>query len=304
MPLVFMTENPESTRKLVITKDSESITLAVLNAVETFNDEHRQELIDRSASWSDFSGQAMSHVTSQHRSGCVDYFGLGMIITDVPGEGDSLFSYGGKSTFDLKGGMSGAEEIVDYSIIDIMIDKEGKPLSWSSRFAGTKIGKIDYSFRFRSQRGLNNGVVIFMPFKESSLDDLRIEVLAGKRAAIGETPDLEIPWKDVPQDGLWFKQWFWKVTPEIENLTVKAGETIEVPVKLTWAADNSDCARSTVLKIDSDCGYLPYRRMTVDDKGKGKILVSALGLKAEDKIGVKFNTDNYSGIGKIIVEVV
>ena len=58
------------------------------------------------------------------------------------------------------------------------------------------------------------------------------------------------------------------------------------------------------LKLESDAGYLPKRRLTTDASGAGSFAVEALGLSPGDQIAVKINTEHYTAIGKIILEVV
>ncbi len=71
-----------------------------------------------------------------------------------------------------------------------------------------------------------------------------------------------------------------------------------------WNGDGAPCAHELALKLESDAGYLPKRRLTTDMNGAGSFAVEALGLSPGDQIAVKINTEHYTAIGKIILEVV
>jgi hypothetical protein len=77
-----------------------------------------------------------------------------------------------------------------------------------------------------------------------------------------------------------------------------------VPIALRWNGDGAPCAHALALKLDSDAGYLPKRRLTTNASGVGSFAIEALGLSTGDQIAVKINTEHYTAIGKIILEVV
>ena len=107
----------------------------------------------------------------------------------------------------------------------------------------------------------------------------------------------------IPKDGQWFKQFYFHAVAT-EAVTVAAGGRAEVPIALTWNGDGAPCSHAITLKLESDAGYLPKRRLTTGPNGTGSFAVDALGLVAGDRIAVKLNTEHYTAIGKIVVEVV
>ena len=116
-----------------------------------------------------------------------------------------------------------------------------------------------------------------------------------------------IPDADIPKDGVWFKQFYFHAVaedPAGEVLRVPAGGRAEVPVHLRWNKDASPCAHAMTLKLESDAGYLPTRRLHTNETGQGRFAIEALGLTVGERITVKINTEHYTAIGKIILEVV
>jgi hypothetical protein len=103
--------------------------------------------------------------------------------------------------------------------------------------------------------------------------------------------------------GQWFKQFYFH-TVATETVTVPAGGRAHVPIALRWNIDGAPCAHALALKLDSDAGYLPKRRLMTDMNGAGTFAVEALGLNPGDQIAVKINSEHYTAIGKIILEVV
>jgi hypothetical protein len=71
-----------------------------------------------------------------------------------------------------------------------------------------------------------------------------------------------------------------------------------------FGPEDCTCAQELALKLESDAGYLPKRRLMTDASGAGSFAVDALGLSPGDQIAVKINTEHYTAIGKIILEVV
>ena len=83
-----------------------------------------------------------------------------------------------------------------------------------------------------------------------------------------------------------------------------AGGRVDVPVALRWNADGSAFAHAIALKLESDAGFLPKRRLITAADGTGSFAVEPLGLSPGDRIVVKINSEHYTAIGKIILEVV
>jgi hypothetical protein len=73
---------------------------------------------------------------------------------------------------------------------------------------------------------------------------------------------------------------------------------------LRWNGDGMACTHAIALKLESDAGYLPKRRLVTASDGTGSFGVQAIGLSSGDRITVKLNAAHYTAIGKIVLEVV
>lgn len=237
------------------------------------------------------------------RSGFVDLERNGLFVPDLP-ECPHGGLYKGRSYVFLDG-MHGYDELTDYALIDIMTDNAGFPLPWRNRFAQSAREKVDYSFRHRARMQASNALVIFMPIK-GQLSSARIEILCDQDPILlnGTTVAGRIDDATIPNDGQWFKQFYFHAAAAEKPITVPAGGRAQVPVALKWNGDGTPCAHELALKLESDAGYLPKRRLMTDASGAGSFAVDALGLSPGDQIAVKINTEHYTAIGKIILEVV
>ncbi|MBO6886229.1 MAG: hypothetical protein JJ869_22020 [Marivita sp.] len=237
------------------------------------------------------------------RSGFVDLERNGLFVPDLP-ECPHGGLYKGRSYVFLDG-MHGYDELTDYALIDIMTDNAGFPLPWRNRFAQSAREKVDYSFRHRARMQASNALVIFMPIK-GQLSSARIEILCDQDPILlnGTTVAGRIDDATIPNDGQWFKQFYFHAAAAEEPITVPAGGRAQVPVALKWNGYGTPCAHELALKLESDAGYLPKRRLMTDASGAGSFAVDALGLRPGDQIAVKINTEHYTAIGKIILEVV
>ena len=253
-------------------------------------------------SWEDFKG-VLDNIYNPHgtKSGNSHWYREGVYISDLPNTTNGGF-YRGQSII-YSDGMTGLDEITDYSLIDIMLDNAGHPLSWQNRFAVTAKEKVEYSFRHRARTKSSNALVIFMPF-ETTFDQCRVEllceldpILLNDTIITGTIDDATIL-----NDGLWFKNFYWAPV-FADNITVAAGGSVTVPFNLEWNNGTGACEQSTKLKLNSDSGYLPKQRVTTDASGEGSFVVTALGLSAGDIINVKINTEHYTAIGKVSIQV-
>ncbi|WP_420587675.1 hypothetical protein [Marivita sp.] len=237
------------------------------------------------------------------RSGFVDLERNGLFVPDLPGCPHGGL-YKGRSYVFLDG-MRGYDELTDYALIDIMTDNAGFPLPWRNRFAQSAREKVDYSFRHRARMQASNALVIFMPIK-GQISSARIEILCDKDPILlnGTTVSGRIDDATIPNDGQWFKQFYFHAAAAEEPITVPAGGRAQVLVALKWNGDGTPCAQELALKLESDAGYLPKRRLFTGADGTGSFAVEALGLNPGDQIAVKINTEHYTAIGKIILEVV
>ncbi|KGK99839.1 hypothetical protein [Thalassobacter sp. 16PALIMAR09] len=252
--------------------------------------------------WQDLKEALEEPQDSFNKAGFVDLAGNGVFVPDLPGCPHGAV-YKGRSYIFLDG-MVGHDELTDYALIDIMTDNNGFPLPWRNRFAQSAREKVDYSFRHRARTQASNALVIFMPIA-GPLSGARVELLCDQDPILlnGTTVASRIDDATIPNDGVWFKQFYFHAVGT-EVVSVPAGGRADVPITLKWNGDGAPCPHALTLKLDSDAGYLPKRRLTTDAQGQGSFAIEALGLRPGDRISVKVNTEHYTAIGKIIVEVV
>jgi hypothetical protein len=236
-------------------------------------------------------------------AGFLDLNGNGIFIPDLPGTAHGGI-YKGRSYIFLDG-MCGHDEIVDYSLIDIMTDMSGFPQPWRNRFALSAREKVDTSFRHRARSAGSNALVIFMPLK-GDLSHARVEVLCNQDPILlnGTVVAGRIPDADIPKNGLWYRQFYFHGIATVPAITAPAGGQVDIPIALRWNADDSPLARSVTLKLEADAGYLPRRRLITTSEGTGIVTLEARGLSPGEHVHVKLNTEHYTAIGKIAVEVV
>lgn len=252
--------------------------------------------------WADLAAELATPYDYADGAGFVDLRANGIFIPDLPGCPHGGI-YKGRSYVFLDG-MRGHDEITDHALIDIMTDNAGFPQPWRNRFAQSAREKVDLSFRHRARTQAANALVIFMPIK-GPLSSARIEILCNQDPILlnGTTVAGRIDDATIPNDGQWFKQFYFHAVAT-ETVTLPAGGRSHVPIALRWNGDGAPCAHELALKLESDAGYLPKRRLTTDSNGAGGFVVDALGLSPGDQIAVKINTEHYTAIGKIILEVV
>ena len=254
-------------------------------------------------SWADLQPVLSTPFREGNAAGFLDLNGNGSFVPDLPGAPYGGI-YKGRSYIFLDG-MCGHDEIVDYALIDIMTDMAGFPQPWRNRFALSAREKVDTSFRHRARSAGSNALVIFMPLK-GDLSQTRIELLCDKEPILlnhtvvaGRIPDA-----DIPKDGLWYRRFYFHGVGTAPAHTVPAGGQVEIPVALRWNKDDSPVARSVALKLEADAGYLPRRRLITRSDGTGSFTLEARGLKPGEHVQVKLNSEHFTAIGKIAVEVV
>lgn len=254
--------------------------------------------------WSELRTHLETPPNLGNNAGFVDLSFNEVLIPDLPGPPNGGI-YKGRS-YIFADGMRGRDELVDYSLIDIAVGHNGQPLPWRNRFAQSAREKVDLSFRHRARTQIANALVIFMPIAVP-FDQLRIEVLCDQDPILLNGTEIvgRVDDATIPKDGQWFRQfYFHAVAVEGAALTVPAGGRVEVPVALNWNAGGTPCAHALTLKLESDAGYLPKRRLMTGPDGTGSFAVEAVGLSPGDQIAVKINTEHYTAIGKIVLEVV
>ena len=252
--------------------------------------------------WADLRAYLETPPWFGNAAGFVDTTHDEVFIPDLPGTAHGGV-YKGRS-YIFAAGMNGRDELVDFSLLDLAVGPNAQPMPWRNRFAQTAREKVDYSFRHRARERISNALVVFMPIA-APFDQTRIELICETDPILlnGTTLAGRIPDADVPKDGIWFKQFYFHAVAE-GALIVPAGGQAEVPVRLRWNKDSAACAHVTTLKLESDAGYLPKRRLVTAPDGTGSFLVQAIGLSPGDTMTVKLNTEHYTAIGKIVVQVV
>ncbi|MEN8983775.1 MAG: hypothetical protein ABF255_16615 [Planktotalea arctica] len=252
--------------------------------------------------WQDLKEALEEPQDSFNKAGFVDLEGNGVFVPDLPRCPHGAV-YKGRSYIFLDG-MIGHDELTDYTLIDIMTDNNGFPLPWRNRFAQSAREKVDTSFRHRARTQASNALVIFMPIA-GPLSGARVEMLCDQDPILlnGTSVAGRIDDATIPNDGVWFKQFYFHAEAT-EVVRVPAGGRADVPIALKWNGDGAPCPHALTLKLESDAGYLPKRRLMTDAQGQGSFAVEALGLSPGDRIAVKINTEHYTAIGKVIVEVV
>jgi hypothetical protein len=256
--------------------------------------------------WADLRTYLEAPPDFGNAAGFVDTRHDEVFVPDLPGTAHGGI-YKGRS-YIFAAGMNGLDELIDFSLLDVAVGLNAQPLPWRNRFAQTAREKVDTSFRHRARERLSNALVVFMPMA-APFDQTRIEVLCDGDPILlnGTVLAGRVPDADIPKDGVWFKQFYFHAVadgPAGEVLRVPAGGRAEVPLHLRWNKDAAPCAHAMTLKLESDAGYLPSRRLHTDETGQGRFAVEALGLTAGERITVKINTEHYTAIGKITLEVV
>jgi hypothetical protein len=252
--------------------------------------------------WADLLPHLEARPVFGNQAGFVDLAYNECFVPDLPGAPMGGI-YKGRSCL-FATGMRGQDELVPYALIDLAVGADGRPLSWRNRFAQSAREKVDTSFRHRARAGISNALVMFMPIVVP-FDAARIEVLCEIDPILLNGTGLTGTIDDatIPKDGVWYRQfYFHALGPEM--VTIPAGGRVEVPVGLKWNADGSAFAHAIALKLESDAGYLPKRRLTTAADGTGSFAIEALGLSPGDRITVKLNTEHYTAIGKILLEVI
>ena len=254
--------------------------------------------------WAELKTELEIPYDRSNAAGFVDMRGNGVFIPDLPGLNYGAI-YKGRSYVFLDG-MIGHDEITHYALIDIMTKEAGFPLPWRNRFAQSAREKVDFSFRHRARTQCSNALVVFMPIA-GTLSNARVEVLCEQEPILlnGTRVAGRIDDATIPNDGQWFKQFYFHADASGgAPLSVPAGGRVDVPIALFWNGDSAPCAYELALKLESDAGYLPKRRLVTDEQGVSSFAIEALGLSPGDQIAVKVNTEHYTAIGKILLEVV
>lgn len=188
----------------------------------------------------------------------------------------------------------GDEEVVDYSVIDIIAANGASGLVWKSRLPSTSLAKIGTSQRWRSVTGERRIATIYIPFNTRSLADTTIFLVNSGGGVICNqelvTVDDQAPIGDAPN----WTSYFYHA--DLKHAYLPDG-SILVNLQLRWNRDSSICRGRTALLIESSAGYLPRRRVETDEGGAASFKLMPLGLERGEKIAVKVNSTHFTKIG-------
>lgn len=291
----------------IITIDERNIT--VTSFVDSYNDKMPWDTMKHD--WIDYREEEeffTQHATDQNYGESTNlqaqWKGNGKFFKFPPNE--YRWTFTGKKTFSLDG-MSGLDEITDVSVIDFCVLFDGTATHWRNRLIETKPGKIMEPNRWRQTQDVSSGITLFLPFKTKNLlTDARVHVIGGPPPVMNVEPTGYLPFGSDDVNKSWIYYMF-SVVPMETDLTIGADEWKTIQVKLEWNAliiRDQAINKSSKFVVETDCGYLPYRRLLTDESGVGEIKLSALGLKAGDEIKVKIGNEHYTSLGKFIVKVV
>ena len=218
---------------------------------------------------------------------------------------DVLFTYQGAVSFNIDG-LQGHKEAPDYSRLEFRI-VAGKLDTWRSRFLDSRhIKNGSTSRNYAHYPNMLDFSSLFMPINTGSLADTKSIILIGEHAPlmIGDTPPIQmIDTESFIKDGANYERFYWRCdTPS--GLTVAAGGSIEVPMQLIENGDDSNMNHTTIVHLKEHTGYAPHKQITMSENGSATAMVHAWGLVAGDQINIKLNSIHYSGIGRIIVDVI
>lgn len=192
------------------------------------------------------------------------------------------------------------DEFCDYSIIDLQTDG-GEFKKFAARFVDTSVSKIAESGRYRGMAGVGTNINFKFPFANWSEGVCSIHAPESQVVEGNITFDSTVDGEAVTGETQW-QSHMWHVH-QTEAATVDADGYVNIPFKLRWNADNSDCARATTLKIDDVNGYTPYNRTTTAADGTGTVRVGALGMASGDEVKVKLNGNLVTNLGVLTATV-
>lgn len=235
-------------------------------------------------------------------------------VVDHPEYGEPL-QYVGSSVFDLDYAF-GFNELVDYALFECAVQGDsGIPMlsEWRNRFNETANYKAPHSYGWRYHASCSTMGDVYFPFKDGTdFHNTRIEILSAKPLMLIGCEELRgEPVHDdaIPEDGMFWQQYFWHVQGQ-KDANVRAGQMASIPCELHWnngklnlKPDEPLCEVNTSIYVDSDCGYLPRRKISVVN-GKFNLDVAALGLREGETIRAKFSSRCYSSITTLEIPVV
>lgn len=238
---------------------------------------------------------------------------INKFVKDVP-KTSVIFQYTGKMIFDINFSY-GSAEYTDHSIIEFYAKTNGEVKSVISRFANSLSSKIKHSCRVRASYAPYNSLAFLgVPFKKDNLLEVGcLQVVHGKY-----NPISNVTLKSEPDAGGGEEvSNMYNVFASQNNISVKAGETIQINYDVKWVHNKNSIgyvynveSQENVLnetaefKLETSAGYLPKTKTIMNNEGKGSFKFTALGLEAGDIAKVKFNLKSYSGLGDIYITVI
>jgi hypothetical protein len=238
---------------------------------------------------------------------------INKIVRDVPNT-NAIFKYTGKIIFDINFSY-GSAEYTDHSIIEFYAERTGEPKSVISRFVNSLSSKIKHSSRVRASYAPYNSLAFLgVPFKKDNLLEVGcLQVVHGKY-----NPISNVTLKSEPDAGGGEEASnMYNVFASQNNISVKAGETIEINYDVKWVHNKNSIGyvynvenqenilnETAEFKLETSAGYLPKTKTIMNNDGKGSFKFTALGLETGDIAKVKFNLKSYSGLGDVYITVI
>ncbi len=215
------------------------------------------------------------------------------------------FQFIGATTVDLNG-VYGDRELPDFSRIEFNT-VDGKLVTWANRFIRSQWDNNSFGSRDRAKNGgIETLANVWLPVNTGSLADSRIIVNVGAFPPIilGDTPEpVQLNPAHFPKDARSFEAFYWSVQQGTTEACTSGG-MVTVPFQLIENQDGTPLAAAVDLKVTEIAGYAPNKRVTTDAEGGGDIKLMALGLEAGDQIKVKLDTEHFTAIGYVIVDVI
>lgn len=191
----------------------------------------------------------------------------------------------------------GDDEVPDFSVIDLASVNDGA-IPWRSRLLETAAGKIAHSVRYRELFGQRVLGTLFVPFNEGHTDNCKLRLI-DRGGIICNRPFDSVTAEegDFPSAGTpnWLEDFYHAELALVES--TKDASTVSV--KLRWNKDGSACEHAANFYLETDCGYLPTRRVSINSQGEGQFSILHLGLSPGDMVKVKVNALHFSRLGSL-----
>lgn len=216
-----------------------------------------------------------------------------------------IFKYMGKTTFWVTSPNRGADEIVDWCTINFVVHANGELVGWRSQHLASR----DTKASLRRTLALENSYSLFSVFIPAIAGGLDNCAFFAMEAEVGEHVRCNLPVastfysaQENDVQPLTFPSRTLRVTtPTVPS--VAAGGAIDLPVNVVWAKDGLPIGAPIELCASSKQGYIPNRKLVIDEDGNGVVRVMALGMDAGQKIKLKIGTEALTVLDRFPIEI-